>query len=209
MRMPQQLSPFDLLPDEVLGRILTEVGRRRGGDEYSCEYHVQDFLLASCVCKRWSTLCFQVKDVDWSFDTLVEALSLVNFVQDDRVSLSRLGLHAQLVRLPTIQLPLLFNALFKSRCPARMDVILVDGIDTMQAASDEASDLGGLLNLLLECRKLEELTIDGRGLCFDGIARISTDVSQALNIRTLSLVKVEVTALCLRKLWNWLFERVQ
>lgn len=113
--MARQLSPFDLLPNEVLGRILTEIGKRRGGDEYSREYHVQDFLLASCVCKRWSSLCFQVEDIDWSFDTLVEAVSLVNFIQDDRVSLSRLGLHAQLVRLPSIQLPFIFNALFKTR----------------------------------------------------------------------------------------------
>ena len=199
--MAQPLSPFDLLPDEVLLKILAETGRRRG-HLHNLREHARDFLVASNVCKRWANLSFQVKELEWSLASPAEALSLVNFVQDSRVSLHSMKLFMHPSSLLDIQLPLVFNAFFKARCAAQVDVFLAETPGLLNFDTETVWDIGGLLNLLLCCRKLERLSIDARDLVDGSLTRVKGGVGQAFGIRTLALINVEISAVGLQSIWS-------
>lgn len=133
--MADLLSPFDLLPDEVVMKILAAVGTRLHGLAKDF-YHVQSFLRAGAVCKRWMRLADGVTSIDWSLETSLEALSLVNFLLRGPVSLSCLNLYVALETVTKISLPFMFTAPFQKKIPANVNVV----VEYEEEAHDEGTD---------------------------------------------------------------------
>jgi hypothetical protein len=88
------MSPFDLLPDEVVVSVLAFVGARdedlpvgpRG-------VYINHLFQAQLVCKRFAKLAHQVKSLDWPLDSSKSALGLMAFVHHPHFSVDRMNLY--------------------------------------------------------------------------------------------------------------------
>jgi hypothetical protein len=185
--MADLLSPFDLLPDEVVMKILAAVGTRHHGLAKDF-YHVQSFLRAGAVCKRWMRLANGVTSIDWSLETSMEALSLVNFLLRGPVSLSWLSLYVAMETVTKISLPFMFSAPFQKKIPANVNVFVEDEEDVHDESTDQ-SEISSLVGYLLSCRAMDTLCVHNN---MDSPLNLGFSLSQMSYIRKLVLVDAVV-----------------
>lgn len=125
--MAPSVTPFELLPDEMVISILEFVGARdrkklRPGARLET---AKELVRAQLVCRRFERLTHQVESLDWPLRSEAEGRGLINFLKHESFSVERLNLIVS-VRHEEMPQHLISSSQVLKRLPKRVSIFCIN-----------------------------------------------------------------------------------
>lgn len=144
---------FDLLPDEVVIKILSGVTWDDEGDEGE-EGTARIFVWMQCVCKRFLQLSRAVESLEWPLFTLEQATGLTNLLQHEEVELTHLNLAMTYDEVEELPWHRIFTNKILKHLPASIQFFVMS---REEVQPDPEVDISRLIARLLRSPVLRDL----------------------------------------------------
>lgn len=198
MAGPAMWSSTEKLPDEVIVKVLTAVVKRRKmlwSNTEGLESSERDLLRAMSTCRRWLRLGRRVSQVDCAIVSVPKAVSLVDFILQEAVLLSKLHLFISQNGLDAVPMDLVLTGQVRKKVPETVHVSLIGPKDNMRPIAS----MDGIISCLMRCPKLTELELSG--MRFGFIGELGAKPTKRLPpLKVLVLKNVNVTKESLKSL---------
>ncbi|GAQ79661.1 hypothetical protein KFL_000350170 [Klebsormidium nitens] len=156
--MDTDIDYFQLLPDELVIKVLTEVNspHRNTGDQ-AVTTSARDFVRAQSVCKRFLELTRAVKKLNWQLGDMEQSIGLARFLEHPEVNLQELSLVMTTSEVKAVPSHVLFTTQLIEGLPERVNFHFIGKM------GEPELDITMLIAYVLISPVLEHLSVSSEG----------------------------------------------